>query len=51
MNLKNKIPFSWERRHLNLGLSLPPTKDVRDSLERAESSVFVVSVMPFVVSI
>lgn len=51
MNLKNKIPFSGERRHLNFGLSLPPTKDVRDSLERAESSVFVVIVMPFVVSI
>ena len=51
MNLKNKTPFSGERRHLNLGLSLPPTKDVRDSLERAESSVFVVTVMPFVVSI
>lgn len=51
MNLKNKIPFSGERRHLNFGLSLPPTKDVCDSLERAESSVFVVAVMPFVVSI
>lgn len=51
MNLKNKIPFSRERRHLNLDPSLPPTKDVRDSLERAESSVFVVAVMPFVVSI
>lgn len=51
MDLKNKIPFSWVRRHLKLGLSLPPTKDVRDSLERAESSVFVIAVMPFVVPI
>lgn len=51
MNLKNKIPFSWESRHLNLGLSLPPTKDARDNLERAESSVFVVAIVPFVVSI
>lgn len=50
MNLKNKIPFSGARRHLNFGLSVPPTKDVRDSLERAESSEFVI-VMPFVVSI
>lgn len=51
MNLKNKILFSWESRHLNLGLFLPPTKDVRDSLGRAESRVLVVAVMPFVVSI